>query len=80
MCLICELIGVSEPHLFIFEIFDLFIFEIFDLFGKLESKRAREGGGEREKVYKALFVKAQTGLYEGPNWPKSHFDMFSSIT
>ena len=19
-------------------------------------------------------------LYEGPNWPKSHFDMFSSIT
>ena len=20
------------------------------------------------------------GIYEGPNWPKSHFDMFSSIT
>ena len=30
--MICEIIGVSEPQIFIFEIVDLFIFEIFDLY------------------------------------------------
>ena len=67
--MICEIIGVSEPQIFIFEIVDLFIFEIFDLFGKLESERAREGGGrEREFVqcpfcqctYRSIYIRLST--------------------